>query len=87
MATVIELKRGEEPLKHERHALVLVSVRPPREGAAISSMGDRRTFYAFDDVKDVALVLARAVTWADENIVAHVYVRRHEELAPAARTR
>jgi hypothetical protein len=85
MATVIELKRGEEPRKHERHALVLVSERPPREGAVASSMLDRRTFYAYNNPNDVAVVLARAVAWADENIVARVYVRRHEELGSSAR--
>jgi hypothetical protein len=85
MATVIELKRGEEPRKHERHAMVLVSNRPPGEGAVASSMVDRRTFYAYDNEKDFTAVLARAVTWAEENVVARVYVRRHEELGSSAR--
>jgi hypothetical protein len=76
MAIVIELKRGEEPRKYERHAMVLVSERPPREGNAVSPTGDGRTFYAYDDGKDVVAVLARAKTWADENIVEHVYVKR-----------
>jgi hypothetical protein len=77
MAEVIELKQGEEPRKHERYAMVLVSVLPPREGAATLRREDGRTFYAYDNLKDVASVLARAKTWADENIIARVYVRRH----------
>jgi hypothetical protein len=78
MATVIELKRGEEPRKYERHAMVLVSERPPMEGNAVSATGDGRTFFAYDNERDVAKVVARANVWADENVVARVYVKRHE---------
>ena len=78
MATVIELKPGEEPRKYERHAMVLVSMRPPRAGNAVSANGDGRTFFAYDNEQDVAAVVARANEWADENVVAHVYVKRHE---------
>jgi hypothetical protein len=76
MAEVIELKQDEEPRKHERYAMVLVSMRPAREGAVKSSAGYGRTFYAYDNLSDVASVLARAKAWADENIIARVYVRR-----------
>jgi hypothetical protein len=84
MATVIELKRGEEPRQYERHAMVLISERPPRERNVVSATGDGRTFYAFNNPRDVAAVLARANTWADENTVANVYVKRHEQLGSAA---
>ena len=77
MATVIELKRGEEPRQYERHAMVLVSERPPREGNAVSPTGDGRTFFAYDNEQDVSAVIARANAWADENVVARVYVKRH----------
>jgi hypothetical protein len=76
MAEVIELKQDEEPRKHERYAMVLISMRPPREGAVMSPVGYGRTFHAYDNLNDVAAVLARARAWADENIIARVYVRR-----------
>lgn len=77
MARVIELKRGEQPRKFERYAMVLVSARPPRDDLPRSLQGDDRTFYAHSDRMDVASVISRAQTWAEENIIARVYVRRH----------
>ncbi|MDP3739303.1 MAG: hypothetical protein Q8R02_18080 [Hyphomonadaceae bacterium] len=76
MATVIELKRGEKPREHERYAMVLVSALPPSEGVAFALQPHGKTFFAFDNARDVASVLARAETWADENEIASVYVRR-----------
>ncbi len=78
MAAVIELKRGEEPRKYERHAMVLVSERPPRVGSVVSATGDGRVFYAYDNAQDVASAIARANVWADENVIARVYVRRRQ---------
>jgi len=77
MATVIELKRGEQPRQNERYALVLVSERPPREGPVISLNGVGRVFHAYDNLRDISAVVGRAVTWADENIVARVYMRKN----------
>lgn len=76
MADVIELKRGEMPRAHERYAMVLVSERPPKEGAATALHPDGQTFFAFDNLRDVAIVIARAKSWANANIIARVYVRR-----------
>ena len=77
MATVIELKHDEQPRQHERYAIVVVSERPPREGPVISLNGVGRVFHAYDNLNDIAAVLGRAVTWADENIVARVYLRKN----------
>ncbi len=81
MASIIELKQGELPRQHERYAIVVVSDRPPREGSAVSLDGVGRVFHAYDNLKDIAAVVARAVTWADENIVARVYVQKHKHRA------
>jgi len=75
----VELKRGEEPRKNERYALVFVSSIPPKEGAAIAVRDDVQTFFADDNEHDVRLILERAVIWADENIIARVYVRRDRQ--------
>jgi len=56
MTTVIELERGEEPRKNERYALVFVSSKPPKEGAAIAIRDDGQTFFAFE--YDAHIVLA-----------------------------
>ena len=77
MAEVVELKLGQEPSKHERYAMVLVSARPPMEGASISANFGKRMFYAYDNPADFASVLARAKTWADENLIKRVYVSRN----------
>ncbi len=79
MTTVIELERGEEPRKNERYALVFVSSKPPKEGAAIAIRDDGQTFFADDSEHDVSVILKRAVIWADENAIAHVYVRRDRQ--------
>lgn len=77
MAEVIELKRGQSPRAHERYAVVLVSAWPPKEGGAAIALNDGgRAFFAFNNLQDVAAVLARAKVWADENIISRVYVRR-----------
>ena len=76
MAAVIELKQDEKPRENERYAMVLVSELPPSEGAAMALQPHGKTFFAFDNERDIASVLARAKTWADENVIARVYVRR-----------
>lgn len=79
MATVVELKRGEEPRKDERYALVFVSSKPPKEGAAIAIRDDGQTFFADDNEHDVSVILKRAVIWADENTIARVYLRHDRQ--------
>jgi hypothetical protein len=76
MAAVIALKRGEEPRGHGRYALVFVSSRPPKEGAAIAIHGDSQTFFADDNEHDVSVIVERAKIWADENNIERVYVER-----------
>jgi hypothetical protein len=76
MADVIELKRGGEPLQHGRYALVFVSSRPPKEGAAIAVHDGGQTFFADDNEHDVSVIVERAKVWADENNIEHVYVER-----------
>jgi hypothetical protein len=76
MAAVIDLKRGERPRENERYAMVLVSALPPREGAAFALQPYGKAFFAFDNERDITSVLARATAWADENVIARVYVRR-----------
>jgi hypothetical protein len=79
MAEVIELSLGEEPSKFERYAMVLVSARPSVAGAMLSANHGKRMFYAYDNPVDFASVLARAKTWADENLIRRVYVRRNQD--------
>ncbi|MBK8839423.1 MAG: hypothetical protein IPO30_12200 [Hyphomonadaceae bacterium] len=76
MSTIIELKQGEEPRSGERYAMLVVSARPPKEGAPIKVREHGQTFFADDNEHDVSLILGRAVIWPDENIIARVYVRR-----------
>jgi hypothetical protein len=76
MAEVIELRRGKEPPEHERYAMVVVSSKPPKQGAAIDPSGFGQTFFADENEHDVSVIIGRAKLWADENIIAHVYVRR-----------
>ena len=76
MADVIELKPGEEPRGHGRYALVFVSSRPPKEGAAIAVRDGGQTFFAEDNEHDVSVIVGRAKIWADENNIEHVYVER-----------
>ena len=76
MAEVIELNQGAEPREHERYALVSVSSAQPVEGAAIAIHEFGQTFFASDNEHDVGLIVGRAKLWADQNIVARVYVRR-----------
>ena len=79
MADVIELKRGEEPIKHGRYALVFVSSRPPKEGAAIAIHDGCQTFFADDNEHDVSVIVERAKVWAYENSIEHVYVERDSQ--------
>jgi hypothetical protein len=74
MAEVIQLKRGEEPREHGRYALVFVSSKPPREGAAIAVHDNGQTFFADDNEHDVSVIVERAKVWADENNIKRVYV-------------
>lgn len=76
MANGIELKPGEERSAHGRYALVFVSSRPPKEGAAIAVCDGGQTFFADDDEHDVTVIVARAKVWADENNIETVYVER-----------
>jgi hypothetical protein len=76
MAEVIELKRGEEPRELGRYALVFVSSRPPKEGAAIAVRDGGQTFFADDNEHDVRVIVERAKVWADENNIERVYVER-----------
>ncbi len=76
MAEVIELKQGDEPRRHTRYALVVVSSKPPKEGAAIAIREDGQTFFADDNEHDVRVILGRAKIWADENTIQRVYVQR-----------
>ena len=76
MVAVIELKRGEKPRENERYALVMVSSKPPKEGAAIKVRDDGQTFFATDNEHDVSVIVERAKVWAAENVIARVYVRR-----------
>jgi hypothetical protein len=76
MARVVELKPGELPPAHERHALVLGSPEPPAQGVPCVDNGRDRTFFATDSERDIALVVERAKIWADARLVANVYVRR-----------
>jgi hypothetical protein len=75
MAKVIALNHGEEPWEHERYAQVVVSPKPPKEGAALDPSGFGETFFADDGEHDVSVIVGRAKLWADKNIVARVYVR------------
>lgn len=79
MATIVELKRGQEPRRDERYALVFASSTPPSQGAAIEVRDYGQTFFADDDEHDISVILKRAVIWADENNIAHVYVKRDRE--------
>ncbi len=56
--------------------MLVVSARPPKEGAPIKVREHGQTFFADDNEHDVSLILGRAVIWPDENIIARVYVRR-----------
>lgn len=76
MATVVELKPGEDPRQDARYAMVFVSSKPPTEGAAIEVRDYGQTFFADDDAHDVSVILERAMIWADENAIRHVYIRR-----------
>jgi hypothetical protein len=76
VADLIELKRGEVLPQHGRYALVFVSSRPPKEGAAIAVHDDGQTFFADDNEHDVSVIVERAKDWADENHIEHVYVAR-----------
>jgi len=79
MVNVIKLKRGEQPRANERYALVVVSSKPPKEGAAIAVREDGQTFFAHDNERDVGVIVARATAWAEENVIARVYLRRDRQ--------
>jgi len=79
MATAIELKPGEDPRKDERYAMVFVSAKQPTEGAAIEVRDYGQTFFADDEAHDVSVILERAMIWAEQNAIPHVYIRRDSE--------
>jgi hypothetical protein len=47
--------------------------------AMLSANHGKRMFYPYDNPVDFASVLARAETWADENLIRRVYVRRGQD--------
>jgi hypothetical protein len=79
MVAVIELKPGDDPRQHGRYALVFVSSKPPKEGAAIAIQGNSQTFFADDDEHDVSVIVERAKIWAAENSIEQVYVKRDSQ--------
>jgi hypothetical protein len=76
MAEVIELSQGEEPREHERYAPVFVSSEPAMKRAAIALHDCELAFLACDKDHAVGVIVGRAKSWADANIVATVYARR-----------
>jgi hypothetical protein len=76
MARIIVLNAGEDPPANERHALVLGSPLPPEQGVSCVDNGRNRTFFATDSARDIALMVERAKVWADQRLIANVYVKR-----------
>lgn len=78
MAGVIQLKKGEHPPAHTHHALVISSSKPPEWGVPAIDQGLARLFFAKVCEKDIAIMVRRAMVWADARGIARVYVRRDD---------
>jgi hypothetical protein len=76
MAEIIELKSGEHPPSLARHALVISSQRHPVTGTAAIDRGHNRIFFADDSERDIAMIIGRAMTWANARQIMNVYLRR-----------
>jgi hypothetical protein len=76
MARVVELRRGEFPPPGARHALVIASPVPPVECVPVVQHGSGVTFFALNSERDILIMVGRAQVWADERMIAVVYVRR-----------
>lgn len=76
MADVVELKPGESPPAYTRHALVIASPKPPRVPVPTVDRGLVRLFFATTSERDIAVMIRRAVVWADSRQVPNVYLRR-----------
>lgn len=78
MAGIIELTSREKPRAHELHALVVASPVHPAEGMSFTDHRFGRRFYATPCEHDIAVMVGRAIVWADARGLPNIYVRRQE---------
>jgi hypothetical protein len=75
MAEVIELKPGVRP-PAVRLVLVVSSSSHPIASVPVVDRGSSRTFFATTSEENIALVLKRAIFWADARGIPNIYLRR-----------
>jgi hypothetical protein len=78
MAGIIELNAWENPRALEIHAMVIASPVPPVQGTSFKDHRFGRWFYATRCEHDIAVMVRRAIVWADARRLANIYVRRQE---------
>lgn len=87
MATVIELKTGEFPPAGDAQVLVVSSAVYPAHGVSMRASRRGRNYFATTSEKDIAIMVARAIVYADRAGIAEVYLKREVAIVRPPRKR
>ncbi len=84
MAKLVDLKDGEMPLGHCAEVMVISSAVYPTHCVSTLDHPRGRTYFATTSEKDIAIMVGRAIVYADRAGIAEVYLKRDlATLSPA----